>query len=307
MTLSGSNFDTGAVVNFGASSGISATYGAGVLSFTVPESEFYETGTKNVTVTYNGQTSNAVTFTVTQPSILIQDLRADRGITLNGSTVSAWSSYDTSGDANRTVSQATASQQPTYVASNSSFNNKPTVNFSETSVSKLVSGTFSTGTWAQTTIAAVGSSKLNVGSSNTAGLYLCDGLLSTDRTVVYFPVQSGVERLTVYRAGGEISNTLSDVYTPSAMFIHFEGAIGSSTTLRSFIRSASNGVGAAVGANAGQTGVTLGARFAQYSGNGSWNGPMAEFLMFNAPLTQTQRTRLGNYFSNRYGSGVMTP
>jgi len=306
MTLSGSNFDAGAVVNFGASSNISATYSAGVLSFTVPESEFYETGTKNVTVTYNGQTSNALTFTVSQPSILIQDLRADRGITLNGSKVSAWSSSDTSGDSNRTVSQATASLQPTFQSSDSNFNNKPSVKFTKANATRLVSGAFSTGNWAQTTYAGV----IKSDQSGNGAWWLADGLTSGTRSFVgsynNFSASTG---FFMYRGGSTETFALSTVTTASAIFTQFEGSVGGATTERIYVRSASSGTSATKGTNNGQTGLTLGDRFAAYTtdGAGSWEGAVAEWLMFNAPLTEAQRTRLGNYFGNRYGSGVMTP
>lgn len=51
-------------------------------------------------------------------------LRADLGITLNGSTVASWG--DLSGNG-RTVSQADPTKQPTFVASSSTFNGKPCV------------------------------------------------------------------------------------------------------------------------------------------------------------------------------------
>src|ERR1051326_2457743 len=53
-------------------------------------------------------------------------LRADAGITLNGSTVSAWA--DQSGHGYN-ATQSTAGFQPTYQASVAAFNNKPTLLF----------------------------------------------------------------------------------------------------------------------------------------------------------------------------------
>jgi hypothetical protein len=51
--------------------------------------------------------------------------RADKGITLNGSTVSAYA--DQSGAGGTNVAQASAGQQPTYNAANAAFNGRPTI------------------------------------------------------------------------------------------------------------------------------------------------------------------------------------
>ena len=310
MTVTGKNLGAGATVNFGSTTGIATTYtagtgNAGTLSFTVPESEFWETGTRNVTVTYNGVTTSALTFVVTQPTALIQDLRADRGITLNGSTVSSWSSFDTSGDSNRTVSQATASLQPTYRSSDADFNNHPSVKFVRANQTKLVSGPFNTGVWPQTSIAAV----LKSVQSGNGAWWIFDGRVSNDRTLVaeYFNYPVSSNGLFSFRTLEAYAN--NSVTTPSAIFCQFEGTIGGAVTQRAFVRSASTGGSSTSGTNGGQSGVTIGDRFAPFFANGSgpFDGAVAEFIMFNAPLSQDQRTRLGNYFSARYGSAVMTP
>ncbi len=55
---------------------------------------------------------------------LVLDLDAAKGITLNGSTVSAWADQSASGFH---VSQATPANQPTYNATDSLFNGRPSV------------------------------------------------------------------------------------------------------------------------------------------------------------------------------------
>jgi len=51
--------------------------------------------------------------------------KSDTGITLNGSTVSAWQDSLTA----KSVTQATPANQPAFTASNANFNNLPTVDF----------------------------------------------------------------------------------------------------------------------------------------------------------------------------------
>lgn len=309
MTLTGKNLGVGAKVNFGSTTGITTTYTAGTsnvgtLSFTVPESEFWEVGNRNVTVTYNGVTTSALTFTVTQPTALIQDLRADRGITLNGSTVSSWSSYDTSGDTNRNVTQATASLQPTYRSSDADFNNKPSIKFGTSGSTRLDSGAFNTGVWAQTSVAAVICSA-NI-ASGTIQL-MSDGFSAAYRLYTGdYNAFSGITGTTVFHGGPSETVNSTRTTVPSAIFAQYEGSIGGATTERIFVRSASSGVSATKGTNNGFTGLIIGETYGTQT-TYRYQGAIAEWILFNAPLTQDQRTRLGNYFSARYGSAVMTP
>lgn len=70
--------------------------------------------------------------------------RSDLGITLNGSTVSAWA--DQSGQG-RTLSQNTASKQPTYVTSDSQYNNFPSLSFNAASNQTMTASNFNWGTF----------------------------------------------------------------------------------------------------------------------------------------------------------------
>jgi hypothetical protein len=56
-------------------------------------------------------------------------LRADLGVTLNGSNVAAWADQSGIEDANRNTMQATAPNQPAYCASDPAYNGKPTIGF----------------------------------------------------------------------------------------------------------------------------------------------------------------------------------
>jgi hypothetical protein len=66
-------------------------------------------------------------------------LRSDLGITLNGSTVSAWA--DQSGAGNN-ATQSNGSQQPTYSASDASYNGRPSLSFTNGSATSLATAAF---------------------------------------------------------------------------------------------------------------------------------------------------------------------
>lgn len=73
-----------------------------------------------------GLSDTEAAFTPKSIANLAAWYRADLGITLNGSTVSAWA--DQSGNGNN-VTQGTANKQPLFVASDSNVNNKPVLDF----------------------------------------------------------------------------------------------------------------------------------------------------------------------------------
>lgn len=91
---------------------------------------------------FYGARRGGASFTPTSLSGCVLWLRADLGVTLNGSTVSAWA--DQSGSGNH-VSQGTAANQPTFTANDAACGNKATVAFDGTndvltSTNSVVSG-----------------------------------------------------------------------------------------------------------------------------------------------------------------------
>src|SRR6266404_4642034 len=55
--------------------------------------------------------------------------RADRGITLNGSTVANWADSSAGASNTHILSQSTGAKQPAFTASDSAYNNQPTLTF----------------------------------------------------------------------------------------------------------------------------------------------------------------------------------
>lgn len=72
----------------------------------------------------HGHTSGSASQRPPYQNNLIEWYRAEKGITLNGSNVSAWASGGSRGKA---LSQGTATNQPAYSASDSNLNNRPSV------------------------------------------------------------------------------------------------------------------------------------------------------------------------------------
>lgn len=68
-------------------------------------------------------------------------LRADLGITI-GTGVSAWADQSGSGDANKNVAQATGAAQPTYTATDATFNGKSTLTLDGTDDQLLAAGSW---------------------------------------------------------------------------------------------------------------------------------------------------------------------
>ena len=318
LTVTGSDFDgSTATASFGATSGITGTGSSGTMTFTIPAAELWETGTKNVTVTSTAGTSNALTYTVSQPSDLLQDLRADRGITLNSSTVSAWTSQDTSGDSNRNVSQATASKQPTYNSSDSSYNNKPTLTFSDSGNRTIIlsgAGAFTGGAYNQVTVVIVGHWMTTYASDSST---LRNGWMfdihNTDSTKAWSVSRSGTGSVfgvdtRTPTTTVSVTNATRNVETPS-VFVCYTGASGglnTQATSKVYIRSTSTSASAnGASTYVGLTGVSVGNTLR--ATNSGAIAKIAEVLVFNREFSSGDLTKLTDYLSTRYGSGVMTP
>ena len=134
VTVNGTGFTADATVYMGATA-LATTYVSGIqLTATVPAAEnagspLQTAGTPAVTVQQTSGTSAGSTFTISAwtfstPGNLTMTLDPGAGVTLNGSTVSAWTDQ-TSG---AVFAQTSAGLQPTFVSSCSQLNNRPALN-----------------------------------------------------------------------------------------------------------------------------------------------------------------------------------
>jgi hypothetical protein len=130
LTVNGANFHALATVYVDGVAVATAFVSSTELTATVPNTVYWEAGAKSVTVQNpSGSPSNAQVYTVSQPSYLHAEYRADAGRTMNGATVQVLADQSGKGDANRNLSQLTAAAQPTYVASEATYNNREALTF----------------------------------------------------------------------------------------------------------------------------------------------------------------------------------
>ena len=207
-------------------------------------------------------------------------LKADEGITLNGSTVSNWE--DQSGNGND-VSQSTALNQPTYIPD--VLFGKPILRFNGSN--RLVATDFSSPLSQPNTIFMVW--KLTDGTSNT---FIYDGdtaglgrnslgyISGTDIFIQAYPPSVTILQYTK-------SFPFSDFITTSAIYN------GSSSEI--FINGFSV-ISGSIGA-ASMNGLIIGD-----SWNSGWFfiGDLAEIIVYNELLGTTERQQIETYLNNKY-------
>lgn len=222
---------------------------------------------------------------------LIAWYRADRLITLNGGTVSAWGDSSGRGDANQNLAQAAGANQFIYNASNAGYGGQPTLDGNGTSMF-MTSGTWATPCTRTTTIFVVGN------SAGAAEHTAVDGTVAGQR---YLISQFSATQASLF-AGSQIPGNFAWA-TKGAVIGEFntnggnvDGTLygGDFTTA---IYTNSN-----IGGN-NLTQLTVGAQ--TNGGSSWWNGSLAEIVFVNAATTQVQRNAMRDYFNARYGMAIV--
>lgn len=227
-------------------------------------------------------------FDPTQITGLKAWYRADLGITLNSTTVSAWADQSGTGDTNKNLVQATGASQPTYNAADAAYNNKPTLSFSG---SQMHSGTWSSALAQAFTVYVAG----NVTAVSGSTMFFFNS--SSDKAWVISRDNgaSGPQSSLAMYAGTTLAtNSLSapQLNSKSLMCAVFNGA-SSSGYVNSLATTYCTGQVGSVGV----TDAIVGA----YAGGGlALTGKIAEIIVYSGGHSLADRTSVLTYLSSRY-------
>ena len=225
--------------------------------------------------------------------------RADLGVTLNGSNVSAWA--DQIGSANGI--QASASLQPAYNTSDTSFGDLPTIQLDGTNDAIALGATsdfrhlhngLGGSYWLVFRTPSTLSDDVILDSCNTTGANIGVYLYQNSSGLLDFAATAGGSN--AFASFGSVSISADTIYHLLVTYSTADGyAIYRNGSL----------VASGVQANAPSTSnSTTALNFAIRSGgspNAWWNGRIAEFATFDTVLTAGQRTSLFSYSTARYG------
>lgn len=220
--------------------------------------------------------------------------RADSGVTYSASKISQI--IDQSGNGNN-ASQSNSSKQPTLATN--ALNGLPAIQFNGTSqFLSLGAGFANFNSGASIFIVT----KPTTVTNNTRFFDFGNG--ATSNNLYMSETASTTANLFVYNGATSSSLAASGSLT-AGTFSLLEAVHSGSATATIY----SNGVQKATGAinninNISRTGNFIGSNFANTT---FFNGQMCEMLIYNAPLTSSQRNDLESYFLSKYGIGGSAP
>ena len=231
---------------------------------------------------------------------LLMWLDAGQGVTLNGSTVSAWTDQSTTGSV---WSQGTAANQPTYTAS--CINSRPCLDFDGSNdklsadsaglaILKNRSGyTVITVAQTDTTTGIHYAWNWSVGTStNGRAVLLSNGTTGTFGARRLDADSSATLSPTSYFAVDTnyvMTVTVNHSTTSAEIFRDGTSKANSSSFLTSGSTSNTNSQSAAIGDN---------------NGANFWDGPIAEILVYDHALTTTERQQVESYLGGKYAISV---
>ena len=200
-----------------------------------------------------------------------------------GMSINAWNDQSTTGDANQNLAQATALNQPTFNASDATYNNQPTLSFD--GFDYLSSGIWTNPFSLPETIIIIGNTD---GTATDQSYSDCEG--SSGRLVYN---ASGTSAVVAYD-GAALNSSVPLTASPLIISVVFNGA-----TSKIYVSSNT----ASVSGNAGTTTATRNSIIvgSDSSLTAPLIGKLAEVIVFNRILSDAEITGINTYASNRYG------
>lgn len=209
--------------------------------------------------------------------------RSDLGITTVSGRVSAWADQSGSGDANRNLVQAVAGNRPTIVASDASFNGRPSLTFASADPDLLDR----TGAWSAAIVQPATIYSVHMVTSLAAQVtYYDDSAVSGS-----FGLAQSLGAGFIARAGASIAGVDNTTNKPTAMCVVFNGA--SSAYYDAQLTATVSGN---AGAN-GSTGLVVGT---QAGAGAGLQGSICEIIVYSGAHNGTQRSTLLSYLGTLY-------
>jgi hypothetical protein len=242
-------------------------------------------------------TIDSLTANVSRSDMAIW-LRADQGVTQTSNKVSQW--LDISGSGNTAV-QPTGANQPGFVSSDILINNLPTISFTSAS-SQYMKFPIGLSNFTQGASVFV----VTVPSSITAGASFFDLATSAshDNLKLAERTTSGFE-LDINTSAGGTSNVTSTNTVSTSAYQLLEAVQDGQGAATLYISGAQVGQGSINNVtNVVRTGNYLGSA---YNAQNFFSGKIAEVLIYNRPLSASERISVQGYINSRYGVAITTP
>lgn len=212
--------------------------------------------------------------------------RSDLGVSLNGSTVSAWA--DQSGNG-RNLTQSTASKQPTYNAGDVQYNNYPSLTFASASQTVMTNSSF---TWTTFTV-------IIVCKATASGYFFRRG--ASPNLDAYYTNLGGelfCRRTGPLTSSKNLSGTQVGT-TPKTFRMEMKGTHVSHRFLANGVANSTTDTASISDPGTASTGSGL---FCLFSDNASdWtSGTIAEVIVFTPHITEADAVAVEKYLQLRY-------
>ena len=209
--------------------------------------------------------------------------RLDRGVTLNGSSISALADQSAIGDSNRDLTQGTALNQPTYTAAASAYKGQPIAVGAGVASQFMLSGTWSAAL-------ATPCFWMAIADSDAVGIRcIFDRQTASEHTMF---VNAATQNIACF-AGSTLASSTS-VTNPSVVACELNGA--SSKLYANALTAVATG---AAGTNTLPS-LTFMASFSTLLAN-SWTGSVAELIGFSTVPSTSQKESIMRYAAMRIG------